>query len=92
MLTGENVKEANNFEEALKRLEEIVGELEQGEIPLEETLSLFEEGVKLSRFCRNKLDEAEKRVDLLLKDEGGVLHREPFTLAQEEDSSGSESG
>jgi len=83
------VKEANNFEEALKRLEEIVGELEQGEIPLEETLSLFEEGVNLSRFCRKKLDEAEKRVDLLLKDEGGVLYREPFSLAQEEDSSGS---
>ena len=86
------MKEANNFEEALKRLEEIVGELEQGEIALEGTLSLFEEGVRLSRFCHSKLDEAEKRVDLLLKDEGGVLHREPFSLAQEEDSSDPENG
>lgn len=86
------MKEANNFEEALKRLEEIVGELEHGEIALEETLGLFEEGVKLSKFCRNKLDEAEKRVDLLLKDEGGILHREPFSLAQEEGNSGSENG
>jgi exodeoxyribonuclease VII small subunit len=80
------VKEASSFEEALKRLEEIVGELERGEVPLEETLALFEEGVKLSKFCRSKLDEAEKRVDLLLKDEEGLLHREPFSLAQEEDS------
>ena len=86
------MKESKNFEEALKRLEEIVGELEEGETPLEETLALFEEGVKLSKFCRNKLDEAEKRVDLLLKDEGGVLHREPFSLAQEEDSPDSENG
>jgi exodeoxyribonuclease VII small subunit len=80
------VKEANNFEGAMKRLEEIVEQLEKGEIPLEETLSLFEEGVRLSRFCREKLDEAEKRVDILLKDEGGILHQEPFSLGQEEDT------
>ena len=84
------MKEVSNFEEALKRLEEIVEHLEKGEIPLEETLSLFEEGVKLSRFCRDKLDEAEKRVDVLLRDKGGVLHREPFDLEPEEDSPGSE--
>lgn len=84
------MKEASNFEGALKRLEEIVGELEKGEIPLDETLALFEEGVKLSRFCRDKLDEAEKKVDVLLRDEGGVLHREPFSLRQREENSGPE--
>lgn len=84
------MQEPNNFEEALERLEEIIGKLEQGEIALEETLALFEEGVKLSRFCRNKLDEAERRVDLLLKDEGGVLYREPFAVTPDKDDSGSE--
>jgi len=80
------VKKVETFEEAVKRLEEIVGELEKGEVPLEETLALFEEGVKLSRFCRKKLNEAEKRVDLLLKEEGGVLYTEPFSLGKEEDN------
>jgi exodeoxyribonuclease VII small subunit len=84
------VEEVKTFEEAMKRLEEIVGQLEKGEIPLEETLSLFEEGVKLSRFCREKLDEAEKRVEILLKDEGGILYREPFSLSAKEDDPGSE--
>lgn len=75
------------FEEAIKRLEEIVKQLEQGEIPLEESLLLFEEGVRLSRFCRVKLDEAEKRVSILLKDEAGIIHREPFSLASNEEPS-----
>lgn len=83
------MKAAKTFEEALKRLEEIVGELEKGEISLDANLSLFEEGVKLSRFCREKLDEAEKRVDILLKDEGGIVHREPFSF-RSEDSANSE--
>ena len=51
------------FEDALKRLEGVVERLEEGEIPLEEALRLFEEGVKLSRLCHQRLDEAEKRVD-----------------------------
>lgn len=75
------------FENAVKRLEEIVGQLEDGEIPLENSLTLFEEGVKLSRFCRSKLDEAEKRISLLLKDEAGILQREPFSLSEDEDLS-----
>jgi exodeoxyribonuclease VII small subunit len=77
------------FEEAIKRLEEIVGQLEKGEVPLDKTLSLFEEGVRLSRFCREKLDEAEKRIDILLKEEGGILRREPFSF-QPEDTSNQE--
>jgi exodeoxyribonuclease VII small subunit len=83
------VKKIQTFEEALKRLEEIVGELEKGEVPLDNTLSLFEEGVRLSRFCRGKLDEAEEKIDILLKEEGGVFRREPFSF-QPEDSSNQE--
>lgn len=83
------MKKIQTFEEALKRLEEIVGELEKGEVPLDNTLSLFEEGVRLSRFCRGKLDEAEEKIDILLKEEGGVFRREPFSF-QPEDSSNQE--
>ena len=72
------------FEEALKKLESIVTRLEDGDIPLEESLQLFEEGVKLSRFCANKLDEAEKRVETLMKDKDGGLKAQPFDLKEEE--------
>jgi exodeoxyribonuclease VII small subunit len=80
------VKKTQTFEEALKRLEEIVGELEKGEVPLDNTLTLFEEGVRLSRFCRGKLDEAGKKIDILLKEEGGVSRREPFSFQTEDTS------
>lgn len=72
-----------NFEEALEELEKIVQRLEDAELPLDEALSLFEEGIKLSRFCSKKLDEAEKKVEILLKDENGNLHQEPFEDTQE---------
>lgn len=60
------------FEDALKKLEEIVKEMESGDLTLEESLKSFEEGVRLSRFCAKKLDEAERRIDTLLKNEDGV--------------------
>jgi exodeoxyribonuclease VII small subunit len=66
------------FEDALKKLEKIVSKLEEGEIPLEESLKLFEEGIRLSRFCNQKLDEAEKKVEVLLKGKGGILKAQPF--------------
>jgi exodeoxyribonuclease VII small subunit len=66
------------FEDALEKLEKIVSQLEEGDISLEESLKLFEEGIRLSRFCNQKLDEAEKRVEILLKDKDGELIREPF--------------
>ncbi len=72
------MKKEKAFEEALKELEEIVNRLEQGEIPLEEALHLFEQGVKLSRWCHTKLDEAQKRVEVLLKDEAGKMKARPF--------------
>ncbi len=58
-----------SYEEAVKRLEELVSRLENAEIPLEESLSSFQEGIKLSRYCREKLAEIEYKVDYLLKEE-----------------------
>jgi len=71
-----------SFEDALKKLESIVTRLEDGDIPLEESLGLFEEGVKISRFCGKKLDEAEKRVEILIKDKDGGLKPQPFELEE----------
>jgi exodeoxyribonuclease VII small subunit len=65
------------FEECLQRLEQIVAELEKGDIPLDKALALFEEGVKLSNACRQELESAEGRVEILLK-QGGKLQPEPF--------------
>jgi exodeoxyribonuclease VII small subunit len=66
------------FEDSLNKLEKIVSRLEEGNISLEESLKLFEEGIRLSRFCNQKLDEAEKRVEILLKGKGGSLKPQPF--------------
>jgi exodeoxyribonuclease VII small subunit len=66
------------FEDALNKLEKIVSKLEEGDIPLEESLKLFEEGIRLSRFCNQKLDEAEKKVEILVKGKEGVLKPQPF--------------
>jgi exodeoxyribonuclease VII small subunit len=66
------------FEAALARLEEIVEELEKGDIPLEKSLKLFEEGVKLSRICNTRLQDAERKVEILIKDREGNVRAEPF--------------
>jgi exodeoxyribonuclease VII small subunit len=66
------------FEDALNKLEKIVSKLEDGEIPLEESLKLFEEGIRLSRLCNQKLEEAEKRVDILMKGKNGLIKPHPF--------------
>ena len=65
------------FEECLQRLEKIVQELERGGVPLEESLKLFEEGMQLSAACRKELEEAEGKVEILLK-QNGKLQAEPF--------------
>ena len=69
---------AEKFETSLKRLEEVVKKLEGGELSLEDSLKAFEEGVKHAGFCARKLDEAEKRVELLLKQKDGSFVREEF--------------
>lgn len=70
------------FEEALGRLEKVVSKLEQGDISLEESLKLFEEGIRLSRYCNQKLDEAEKRVEILLKNKDGTIRAETFSPSE----------
>jgi exodeoxyribonuclease VII small subunit len=65
------------FEECLERLEKIVHELEKGEVPLEKSLTLFEEGMQLSATCKKQLEEAEGKVEILLK-QNGKLQSEPF--------------
>jgi exodeoxyribonuclease VII small subunit len=66
------------FEKALARLEEIVRKLEQGDLPLEQSLKLFEEGIRLSRICNTRLEEAERKVEILLKDKTGDMIAKPF--------------
>lgn len=66
------------FETALKKLEEVVRRLEGGSLSLEESLKAFEEGVRHAAFCSKKLDEAERRVEVLLKQKDGSFRREPF--------------
>jgi len=70
------------FEEALKKLEKIVNKLEEGELPIEESLKLFEEGVKLSRIANNVLEGAEKKIEMLVKGENGAKI-EPFDTEEE---------
>ena len=66
------------FETALARLEEIVQELEKGDLPLEQSLKFFEEGIKLSRICNKRLEEVERKVEILLKDKSGNMIVKPF--------------
>jgi len=71
------------FERALARLEEIVQKLEQGDLPLEQSLKLFEEGIRLSRICNSRLEEAERKVEILLKDKAGNMVANPFEEEKE---------
>ncbi|NTW58609.1 MAG: exodeoxyribonuclease VII small subunit [Nitrospirae bacterium] len=71
------------FEAALARLEEIVRSLESGELGLEQSLKLFEEGVKLARVCNARLEEAERKVEVLLKDKNGKMTTKPFEGEEE---------
>ena len=66
------------FEDALKKLEKIVGDLENGNIPLDEALEKYEEGIRLSKVCAKKLEVAKKKVEILLKAEDGSLELKPF--------------
>jgi exodeoxyribonuclease VII small subunit len=67
------------FEQAIKQLEQIVTDLESGDLPLEKALKRFEEGVKLSKYCTETLDETERKVTILLKDAAGNAVEKPFT-------------
>jgi len=81
-------KPPKSFEDALKRLEDIVAKLENGEQPLEKSLELFEEGVKLSRYCNDKLNEAEKKIQQLTKNASGELVTREMELPELNQSKG----
>ena len=69
---------AKNFEESLKELELIADKLEAGEVSLDESIKLFESGMKLSKSCQKLLENAEKKVSLLTVDENGEIVKEEF--------------
>ena len=75
------------FEEALKRLEKIVEELENGSLSLDESLEKYEEGIKLSKACSKKLEVARKKVEILLKSEDGSVELKPFDERTAEEES-----
>jgi exodeoxyribonuclease VII small subunit len=76
-----------DFESALKSLEDIVSKLESGDLTLDRSLELFEEGVKISRFCSSKLAEAERKVDILMKSADGSLKEVSFAAEEDADNS-----
>jgi len=74
------------FEKAMNKLEQIVQELESADLPLEKAIKKFEEGVQLSKFCSEKLDETEKRITILLKDQNSRVFEKPFVSGSESDN------
>lgn len=72
------MKEDISFEDAVKRLEEIVNSLETGQLSLDESLTIFEEGVKLSRLCNRKLEETQQKLEKLVE-KNGSFYTEPIT-------------
>ncbi len=76
------------FEKAIEKLEQIVEDLEAGNIPLEEALKKYEEGVKLSRLCQQRLTQAEKKIEVLTRALDGNLKKEPFEFEEEGGAAG----
>jgi exodeoxyribonuclease VII small subunit len=72
------------FETAMERLENIVESLESGELSLEDSLKIFEEGMNLVSFCSKKLEEAEQKVTMLVKDQSGKYMQQPFEVGEKE--------
>lgn len=76
-IVGEGKK---TFEEAISELEEIVEKLEKGELTLEESMTYFEQGIKLSKYCSKMLDEAEKKISVLIEEENGKINEEQLEI------------
>lgn len=72
------------FEQSMKQLERIVQELEDGDLPLEKAIKKFEEGIKLTKLCSEKLDQTEKKISILLKDSEDQIAEKPFITAEDE--------
>jgi len=80
---------AVKFEQAMARLEVIVGELEKGDLPLDESLKIFEEGIRLSKNCLRILEDAERKVEVLVQEQNGKKRLHAFTQADEDGESSS---
>ncbi len=78
-----NNEQSRTFEASLEALEQIVRELEQGDLALEKSLELFEQGIRLSRECQERLSQAERRIEILLKDNQGRTMVSTFEEANE---------
>lgn len=74
-----------SFEQAIQRLEKIVADMEGAELPLEDVLAKYEEGTRLVRHCSQKLDEAEKKIELLTKKRDGTVELKPFAEENEQE-------
>jgi len=74
------------FEDCLGRLEQIVGALEAGNLSLEDSLKIFEEGIAMSRHCARYLEDAQRRIEILAKDESGVATTRPFAFEADPDA------
>jgi exodeoxyribonuclease VII small subunit len=81
-------KDEMSFEQAIARLEKIVADMEAAELPLEDVLKKYEEGTRLVRFCGAKLEEAEKKIELLTKKKDGSLVLKPFEQEEEKEQEG----
>ncbi|HZO99696.1 MAG TPA: exodeoxyribonuclease VII small subunit [Terriglobia bacterium] len=84
MSPSAKLEKAESFEKNLERLDAIVQQLEDTELPLEKALQLYEEGMKLSEVCHKQLEEAEGRVQILMKKSGGKVVAEPFEPEESE--------
>lgn len=72
-----------SFEEAMDKLDRIVAQLENGDVPLEKAIELFQEGMQLSQLCSSKLEQVERKIEILVE-ENGALAKKPFATAQDE--------
>ncbi|MGG4481761.1 exodeoxyribonuclease VII small subunit [Paenibacillus illinoisensis] len=78
-----------NFEEAMAALEDIVAQLEHGDVPLEQAIDLFQRGMKLSQFCGIKLEQVERKIEMIVE-EDGELRKKPFGASEVESGEGNE--
>jgi exodeoxyribonuclease VII small subunit len=82
-MAKEKEAEVLSFEEAMDQLEQLVGKLENGDVPLEKAIDLFQEGMKLSHLCSQKLEQVERKIEMLVE-ENGVLSKKPFSSGNDE--------
>ncbi|MGI6778071.1 MAG: exodeoxyribonuclease VII small subunit [Acetivibrionales bacterium] len=71
-------KEKRSFEEAIRELEEIVSQIERGDLSLDQSIELFQKGIELSKYCTKRLDEVERKITVLIEDDRGNIHEEPM--------------